>query len=347
MQNKHILILTPGFPKDESDNNCIPPLQEFLKGFINSYPHTKFTVISLHYPYKTEKYFWNGITVIPFSGKDNKIKKPFLWYKIISEAKKLNNETKFDMIHSFWFGECAMLGNILSNKFNCEHICTLMGQDVKSSNKYLRLLRSREIKIIAIAKNQSEQFYKLTNRKADKIIHWGINDLQLNFAERDIDLLGVGSLIPLKNYPLLIKTVEEIIKLNSYIKCVIVGEGPEEAKLKSLVIAKGLGNNIGFTGLLNRKEVYKLMQRVKIFVHPSQFEGFGYVFAEALANGMNIVSFNVGCAMEHPKWFIAKDEEDFIAITKELISDKRDFTPVNPFPLVETVNQYAFIYGIS
>jgi hypothetical protein len=54
------------------------------------------------------------------------------------------------------------------------------------------------------------------------------------------------------------------------------------------------------------------MQRSKIFVHPSTFEGSGYVFAEALVNGMNIVSFNVGYAQQHPKWFIAEDEMDFI-----------------------------------
>jgi glycosyltransferase involved in cell wall biosynthesis len=89
------------------------------------------------------------------------------------------------------------------------------------------------------------------------------------------------------------------------------------------------------------------MQRSKIFVHPSKYEGFGYVFVEALANGMNIVSFNVGYAQPHRKWFIAVDEEDFINVTINLLSSKLDFSPVNLFPLDETVHRYASLYETS
>ena len=62
---------------------------------------------------------------------------------------------------------------------------------------------------------------------------------------------------------------------------------------------------------------------------------------------MNIVSFNVGAAQEHPKWFIAKDEQDFINITQNLLTTKLNFTPVNLFPLEKTVENYASIYGIK
>jgi hypothetical protein len=59
------------------------------------------------------------------------------------------------------------------------------------------------------------------------------------------------------------------------------------------------------------------MRRGKIFTHPSLFEGSGYVFAEALVNRMNVVSFNVGYAQKNSNWFIADNEEDFISITNE------------------------------
>jgi hypothetical protein len=71
------------------------------------------------------------------------------------------------------------------------------------------------------------------------------------------------------------------------------------------------------------------------------------VFAEALANGMNIVSFNVGYAQKNPKWHIANSEENFISITKKLLGEKLDFNPLNLFPLAETVSRYAAIYGIN
>jgi 1,2-diacylglycerol 3-alpha-glucosyltransferase len=344
---KHILLITPGFPKDENDFICIPPMQEFLINFKSRFPLSKFKVITLHYPYQEKKYYWNGIPIISLAGENKSITKPLLWYKCIRRAKKINKSEPFSFIHSLWLGECTLLGNVLSNKLGCPHICTLMGQDVNRSNKYLRFLKNNHIKIVALSKNQSDQYNKLTNKNVDEIIHWGINDQPNNIVERDIDLLAVGSLIPLKNYSLLIKLVEEITATNKELNCILVGSGPEESKLKQMVVEKGVENNIEFTGQLSRTDIFKLMQRSKIFVHPSKFEGSGFVFAEALVNGMNIVSFNVGYAQSNPKWFIGKNEEDFINITKNLLTSNLDFSKINHFPITETVNKYSLLYGMQ
>ena len=222
-----------------------------------------------------------------------------------------------------------------------------MGQDVKASNRYLKRLKNSKINFIALSKNQADQFLKLTSRKVNEIIHWGIEDQPVNEIERDIDLLAVGSLIPLKNYSLFIKLVEVITRTNPEVRCKLVGTGPESSKLKTMARDKGIERNIEFTGLLNRTEIFKLMRRSRIFIHPSRFEGFGFVFAEALVNGMNIVSFNVGCAQEHPKWFIAKDEKDYILLIQKLLSGKLNFEPLNIFPISDTVNKYNGLYNLN
>jgi glycosyltransferase involved in cell wall biosynthesis len=342
---KHILFLVPGFPKDENDFNCIPPLQEYLIKFMSTYPSIKISVIAFQYPYLNTPYFWKGINVVPINGKNSVFKKPTVWLKAIREAKKIHKSFPIDVIHSFWVGECALIGNYLSKKIGCEHICTLMGQDVKSSNKYLGWLKHSRTNFVALSNNQAELFIKLSNKKVSEIIHWGIDDQQVNIKDRDIDLLGVGSLIPLKNYSLFIKTVEEIVKSKPDLNCILVGSGPESEKLKTMLKEKCLGKNIQFKGLLNRTEIFSLMQRSKIFLHPSTFEGSGFVFAEALVNGMNIVSFNIGYAQNHPKWFIANDNQDFIIITKELLDKQLSFEPINLFPLEETVQKYFALYN--
>lgn len=346
-RKSHILILTPGFPSDENDSSCIPTLQEFLINFKSRFTLTKFTIITLQYPIQKKNFYWHGIPIISLAGKNKSLSKPYLWYKTIYRAKKINNFESVTLVHSLWLGECALIGNILSNKFGCPHLCTLMGQDVRRSNRYVRLLKNKNIKIVAISKNQSVQFNKITNKNVNRIIHWGINDQPAKYLMRDIDLLAVGSLIPLKNYSLLITLVEKMSSINKEIKCKLVGNGPEALMLKHMASDKKLNSKIEFTGQLSRTEIFMLMQRSKIFIHPSKFEGSGFVFAEALVNGMNIVSFNVGCARLHPKWFIAKDEEDFIRITKKLITSKLDFTPVNLFPISGTVEHYASLYGIE
>ena len=344
---KHILFLVPGFPANENDFNCIPPLQEFLLKFESSYPDVKVTVISFQYPYQHKDYLWNGLKVFPLNGKNYAVKKPLIWLQALLKATSNHKSNKIDVIHSLWLGECAMIGNILSKKFNCEHICTLMGQDVKTTNRYLRLSKNKRIKIIALSKNQSDQYLQLTGRKVDEIIHWGIDDQNFNNTKREIDLLAVGSLIQLKNYSLFIKLIAELRKIHPDIKCKLVGTGPELSTLTTLVKEKGISENIEFTGLLSRTGIFKLMRKSKIFVHPSTFEGSGYVFAEALVNGMNIVSFNVGYAQQHPKWSIANDEEGFINLVKNLLNKSLDYYPVNIFPLKETIERYASIYGLK
>jgi len=344
---KHILLLTPGFPKDENDFNCIPPLQEFLLKFAFSYSSARISVIPFQYPYRHKNYIWNGIKIFPLNGKNSSIKKSLVWLRGIRNAARIDSENSVDVIHSLWLGECAMIGNFLSKKFNCEHVCTLMGQDVKVLNRYLRLSKNEKIKIIALSQNQSDQFFQITNRKADNIIHWGIDDQNFENVKREIDLLAVGSLIPLKNYSLYIRLIAELKNTYPKLKCILVGKGPELSTLKALAHQYDTLENIEFTGLLSRREIFKLMQRSKIFIHPSTFEGSGYAFAEALVNGMNIVSFNVGYAQNHPKWYIAKDEEEFNRITERLLTTKLDFSPVNIFPLNETVNKYASLYGID
>ncbi len=344
---KHILFLVPGFPADENDFNCIPPLQEFLLKFKSVYPSARFSVIAFQYPYRSEAYGWNGIQVFPLNGKNYVFKKLSVWRRALSLSSKIHKENSVDVIHSLWLGECAMIGNMLSKKFNCEHICTLMGQDVKSNNRYLRLANRERIRIIALSKIQADEFLRLTGRRIAEIIHWGIDDQNFQSAERDIDLLAVGSLIPLKNYSLFISLIAELKKAYPDLKCKLVGTGPELSKLMNLAKEKGISENIEFTGLLSRSEIFKLMQRCKIFVHPSTFEGSGYVFAEALVNGMNIVSFNVGYAQKHPKWFIAKNEEDFLYTVKKLLSASLNYNSVNLFPLKETVERYASIYCLK
>ncbi len=344
----HVLLLTPGFPEDEEDFLCTPPLQDFILKYLKVFPNTKFSIIAFQYPYDRKDYKWNGIEVHSAGGKNSKLNKLFVWKAVITKAKTINKNFPINSIHSLWFGECAMIGNYLSKYFNLNHICTLMGQDVRSSNYYLKFIDKNKMRIISLSQNQSNEFYKITKRKVDDEIFWGIDNQEYDIDTiRDIDLLAVGSLIPLKNYSLFIKTVAEIVKEFPRIVCKLVGNGPDFLTLKTMAAQYGVDNNIEFTGLISRKEIFRLMKQSKIFVHPSKFEGSGFVFAEALANGMNIVSFNVGYAKQSEKWLIANDDSEFIFHTKKLLLSKLSFEPLNIFPISETVHKYHQLYNLN
>lgn len=344
---KHILILTPGFPRDENDSVCIPPLQDFLLHFRSRFRNVEFTVVAFQYPFDKSLYKWNDISVFSLKGRNLKRDKIFVWDGALTIAKYLAEKKKLDVVHSLWFGECAFIGNRIASKFNVKHICTLMGQDVSAKNFYLRLLNKNKMTVVALSHNQKVLFNKLTNYEVDTEIFWGVPSREYNYdAHRDIDLLGVGSLIPLKNFGLMIKIVAQLKNHFPELKCKLIGSGSESERLLKLCSKMKIERHFEFLGNQSRENVFGYMRRSRILLHPSLFEGSAMVFAEALANGMNIVSFNVGYARETHKWKIANDENDMLDKVRDLLSSNLNHQPVNLFPIESTVEAYAKIYGI-
>ncbi len=341
----HILVITPGFPKDEFDTSCIPPMQELLKALKTNSSDFKISVISLYYPYKKNIYNWNDISVFSCGGKNNsKPSKIFTWLLALYFSIKINRKNNVNIIHSFWLTDSALLGSMLSRIFDVKHISTMMGQDAKSENKFLRRLNLDKIIKISVSNYQAEIFKKSSNMYQEKIIPWGIKPLYINKIERQIDVLGVGALIPIKNYCLFVKVISKLKNKFPDIKAVLIGDGIQRIELEELILKYNLKENLYLAGHLNREKVISYMLRSKIFLHTSDYESFGYVLAEAEASGCKIVCRSVGCAMGNDNFFIAEGEDDFCEIISRLLLSKLEFKSLSLFPLEVTVNSYVDVY---
>ena len=71
----------------------------------------------------------------------------------------------------------------------------------------------------------------------------------------------------------------------------LAGEGEKETTLIKLVEKLGLKNNITFLGFV--KDIKSFMQEIDVFLLTSEWEGFGYVLAEAMACRKPSIAFNV------------------------------------------------------
>ncbi|UCH65142.1 MAG: glycosyltransferase [Ignavibacterium sp.] len=347
LNRKHILILTPGFPKDEQDENCIPPLQIFIDKFDKEYNNFKLTVVTIHYPPMKGEYKWKKIDVYSCGGNNNSFPARLLtWNTCKRFAKNIQKQIPVNLIHSFWLGECALLGNQLSKKYDVKHINTLMGQDLNQPNIYPKFVNLNTLKFVALSESQAAVFNSKTKNNSDYIIPWGISreDLNAKERERDIDILGVGSLIPSKNFEFFVNVIETIKKSDPKINCMIIGDGTEKEKLIQIISSKELKNNIKLTGSMNRTDVLNYMQRSKILLHTSNFESFGYALAEALSCGCYVVCKNTGFAKGSSKMLIAKNINDFAPIIQKVLNRKHNSTPELPFPLDETISAYKNLY---
>ncbi|MGQ9927622.1 MAG: glycosyltransferase family 4 protein [Chloroflexaceae bacterium] len=82
-------------------------------------------------------------------------------------------------------------------------------------------------------------------------------------------------------------------------RLVIVGDGPEHARLRALAAALRLGVTVTFTGALpDDATVAAWYRRASIFCLPSVQEGFGIVFLEAMAAGLPIVATTAAAVPE-------------------------------------------------
>ncbi len=347
-KQKHIVIITPGFPKDESDDNCIPPLQDYVK-LLSSKKNIIVSVITLQYPSTKSNHNWHNVNVYALGGDDTRFpKRLFIWKEAINHFKKINAVKRIDVIHSFWLSECAVIGNYLSSRYGIKHINTVMGKEANRSNRYLRFINFDKLKLIALSERQGNSVKKVAGRNADKIIPWGLSENSLPVfenQERKIDILGVGSLIPLKNYSAFINIVYKLKEFKPVINCVMVGDGPLKEKLEHQIKKLGLENNITLAGNLPREKVFEYMMQSKILLHASTFESFGMVFIEALYYGLYVVSKPVGIAKSSDRWIVCNSDDDFVTAVKHLLQSSQNHKQLLLHSLEKTVDSYLEIYS--
>src|SRR4029078_1894786 len=158
---KTLIILSPGFPKDEADTTCLTSQQIFIKALNRIFPSLKIIILSFQYPFSTTAYNWYGNSIVPFNGmKKGIISRLRLWAHLWQTLNKLQEENNIIALFSFWCGECALIGKYFAQRNNLSHFSWIMGQDAKKGNKYIALIRPKPGELIAMSDFLAEEFYK-------------------------------------------------------------------------------------------------------------------------------------------------------------------------------------------
>ncbi|WP_419815783.1 glycosyltransferase [Glacieibacterium sp.] len=99
-------------------------------------------------------------------------------------------------------------------------------------------------------------------------------------------ILAAGRLVPIKGYATLIRAFAMID--DPAARLVIVGAGPNEARLRRLIDELDLGNRVDLPGLVGDTRPW--LDEARLLVLSSQFEGFPAVVVEALAAGRQVIA---------------------------------------------------------
>ncbi len=98
----------------------------------------------------------------------------------------------------------------------------------------------------------------------------------------------VGRLVPQKHPQLLIAALADVIKEDRRVHGLIIGRGPKEERVRSLIREHSLEGRVHMAG--HREDARELYQTMDIFALPSRYEGLPYALIEAMAAGLPVVT---------------------------------------------------------
>jgi glycosyltransferase involved in cell wall biosynthesis len=115
-------------------------------------------------------------------------------------------------------------------------------------------------------------------------------------AVRDLPrgyVVAVGSLIRRKGYDVLLRALRLAQDQGHRIELVILGGGPEEARLRALAGEVGVSDQVVFAGEVPHALVTPFYRGAKFFVHAAREEAQGLVLQEALSCGKAVLATRV------------------------------------------------------
>lgn len=121
-------------------------------------------------------------------------------------------------------------------------------------------------------------------------------------------ILTVNHLHPRKRIELLLQAMPAILARYPQTLALIVGQGAEEANLRSLAAQLGLADKVIFAGFVPDEELAAYYAAADVYAHTGRAESFGLSVLEASAAGLPVVAVNEG----GPREIVVEAETGFL-----------------------------------
>lgn len=140
-------------------------------------------------------------------------------------------------------------------------------------------------------------------------------------SDKEQLVVVLGRLVSYKRVDMAIKIFRGVKEKVPDARLMIVGDGPERRKLEEL--AAGVAD-VKFMGFVSEEKKLEILQRAKVLISCSEFEGFGMVPIEAFACGAFPVVTDIAAHREviGKHGFIFKDDSEAVQMICELLSDE-------------------------
>jgi len=260
---------------------------------------------------------------------------------VFFETLIINNEFKFEIIHSHFAFPDGLSSVFLGKIFKKPVIITVHGSDI---NLYTDKMGHLKPMVIYSLKNATH-IIAVSAALKNKITKLGIADNKISvvpngynpslFRPMDKDairrklklplnkkiVLFVGHLIFIKGVTYLIESMKFISELRDDTILIVVGDGHLKSQLNKTVEEYSLLDKVMFVGSQPHEKIPLWINSCDLLTLPSISEGFGAVLIEAAACGKPIVATNVGGIPEASSPIARKliPPNDSVALAKAIL----------------------------
>jgi glycosyltransferase involved in cell wall biosynthesis len=148
---------------------------------------------------------------------------------------------------------------------------------------------------------------------------------RLGYTDGDFVIGTVGRFDPIKNLPMLVRSLARVMGQHGEVRGLLVGDGPEFARVSELLRTERIESRVTLTGF--RDDARQLAQCMDLFVLPSFSEGTSMALLEAMAAGVPVAVTAVGGNPEivsagQTGWVVPSD--DVPALTGAMLQARGD-----------------------
>jgi glycosyltransferase involved in cell wall biosynthesis len=222
---------------------------------------------------------------------------------------RLSRRRQYDIIHVHWPFPHAVFGFVAKLAGGGKVVSTFYGVElrwVKHKMPALRPVMSWAISasdaVIAISSDTAKEIEQFRTGRVE-IVPYGVAVSGEPPAPSDSHprktILFVGRLVERKGVHVLLEALRELTT-DPAVHLVVVGEGPERARLEALAQQLDVGSRVGFRGRISAAELDVAYSACDVFALPAvtdvkgDTEGLGVVLLEAMSYSKPVVASNSG-----------------------------------------------------
>ena len=325
-----VLVLATTFPRWRGDSE--PPFvwelthQLTLRGF-------QCTVLVPHAKGASQREEWDGVEIRRFRYAPDtyetvcydggalpnlraswkaRLALPSLLYVQRRTIRELLRNEAFDLVHSHWIIPQGYWAASACRSVGIPLLLTAHAGDVFGLPPLLKRAAKRALgggaAVTANSRATAEAIREIEPSIEPLIIPMGVDTARFAYTDNgeakhlggDPALLAVGRFAEKKGLHTLIKAMPKILEHLPRCRLHLVGFGPWEKRLRSLVKEKGLEHCVDIHGAVSHEKIATLFLGADIFVQPSlpdtsgDREGLGVTILEAMAASVPVVASRSG-----------------------------------------------------